>query len=392
VSSTAIPRPVPARGLLTLLAVAVFTSATTVHFHTPMLGAFATEFGVTPAVIGWVPTLTFGGFLAGIVFLVPLGDRADKRRLILVQLAGLLAAVVAMAAAPTLAFLCAASFAIGVCASLSQYIVPLAVEIAPPDARGSAVGTVMSGLFIGILFGRVAGGAVAAAFGWRAMYAMSALMLVLLLVALVRSLPRSPPRAAHRYGALLASLVALYRAQPALRRASAVQALLAIGYGSFWATLATMLAASHGLGPTAAGLVGIPGAAGILVARAAGRALDRRGPGPVVTAGIAVFAIAFVVLAAGALSIVAIAVGAVLLDCGLRAAMVANQTLATTVDPSARSRLNTLFSAHMWGGNAAGAALGSAMLAHVGWWAVCATAVVAALAALVVQRRAAQRA
>ena len=169
-SSSAIPHPVPGRGLLTLLAVAVFTSATTVHFQTPMLGAFATEFGVTPAVIGWVPTLTFGGFLAGIVLLVPLGDRADKRRLILVQLAGLLAAVIAMAAAPTLAFLCAASFAIGVCASLSQYIVPLAVEIAPPDARGSAVGTVMSGLFIGILFGRVAGGAVAATFGWRAMY------------------------------------------------------------------------------------------------------------------------------------------------------------------------------------------------------------------------------
>src|SRR5204862_314282 len=162
-------------------AVAVFTSATTVHFHTPMLGAFAAEFGVTPAVIGWVPTLTFGGFLAGIVFLVPLGDRSDKRRLILVQLTGLLAAVIAMAAAPT---------------------------------------------------------------------------------------------------------------------------------------LAAMLAAAHGLGPTAAGLVGIPGAAGILVARAAGRALDRRGPGPVVTAGIAVFASAFVVLALGTLSIVAIVVGAVLLDCG----------------------------------------------------------------------------
>jgi predicted MFS family arabinose efflux permease len=250
----------------------------------------------------------------------------------------------------------------------------------------------MSGLFVGILFGRVAGGAVAAAFGWRTMYAISAVMLALLFVALLRRLPRSPPRTAHRYGALLGSLFALYRAQPALRRASAVQALLAIGYGSFWATLAALLATSHGLGPTAAGLVGIPGAAGILVARAAGRALDQRGPGPVVTAGIVVFALAFVVLALGTLSVVAIVLGAVLLDCGLRAAMVANQTLATTVDASARSRLNTLFSAHMWGGNAAGAALGSALLAHAGWWAVCTMAIVAALAALVVQRRAAHRA
>ena len=167
-----------------------------------------------------------------------------------------------------------------------------------------------------------------------------------------------------------------------------MQFLLAIGYGGFWATLAAMMAATHGLGPTAAGLVGIPGAAGILVARAAGRALDRRGTGPVVTAGIAVFTLAFVVLAAGAYAVTAIVVGAALLDCGLRAAMVANQTLATTVDPSARSRLNTLFSAHMWGGNAAGAALASVVLTHAGWAAVCAMAIVAALLALFVQRRA----
>jgi predicted MFS family arabinose efflux permease len=385
-------RPAFGRGLLLLLAVAVFSTASTVHFQTPMLGRFAAEFGVSAAAIGWVPTLTFGGFLTGIVFLVPLGDRVDKRRLILVHLAGLVAAVLAMAAAPSLAWLCAASFAVGVFACLSQFIVPLAVELAPANARGSVVGTVMSGLFVGILFGRVAGGAVAAAFGWRTMYLVSAAMLAPLFVALALRLPRSPPPTTHRYPALLASLVALYRGQPALRRASAVQFLLAIGYGAFWATLAAMILAAHGLGPTAAGLVGIPGAAGILVARAAGRALDRRGPGPVVTAGIAVFALAFVVLAAGASTIAAVAVGAALLDCGLRAAMVANQTLATTVDPAARSRLNTLFSAHMWGGNAAGAAVGSVMLVHAGWWAVCAVAIASALLAMVVQRRAPRKA
>ena len=368
-----------------LLAVTVFVSASTVHYQTPMLGRFAVEFAATPAAVGWIPTLSFAGFLAGIVFLVPLGDRFDKRRLILAHLAGLIAAVLGMAVAPTLPLLWLASFWIGVFASLSQYVVPLAVELAPPEARGVAVGTVMSGLFVGILFGRVTGGIVAATLGWRWMYVISALMLAALVATLVTRLPASPPRTTHRYRNLLRSLATLYRREPLLRRAATVQFLLALGYGDFWATIAAMLVARFGYGPTAAGMVAIPGAAGLLSARAAGRALDRYGPGPVITSGVVVFASAFVVLTFGVATIAAVLVGAALLDCGLRAVMVANQTLVTSVDPQARSRLNTLFQAHMWGGNAVGAIVASTALTHAGWWAVCAIAFAGAALAIVAQ-------
>jgi predicted MFS family arabinose efflux permease len=220
------------------------------------------------------------------------------------------------------------------------------------------------------------------------MYVISAAMLTLLTVVLVLRLPAAPPLTAHRYRALLASLVSLYRQQPVLRRVSAVQFLLALGYGGFWATLAAFLAARYGYGPTIAGLVGIPGAAGLLVARPAGRALDRRGPRLVVAAGIAVFALAFVVLGFGLYTVAAIVAGAALLDCGLRAAMVANQTVVTSVDPAARSRLNTLFQAHLWGGNATGAVLASTMLTHGGWLAVCALSLTGAVVAWIVYRRA----
>ena len=74
------------RGLLLLLALSTFLGASTIHYQSPMLGAFALEFGADASAAGWVATLTFGGFLAGILFLVPLGDRLDKRRLILAQI------------------------------------------------------------------------------------------------------------------------------------------------------------------------------------------------------------------------------------------------------------------------------------------------------------------
>src|SRR5436309_15640689 len=129
------PRPL-GRGLMILLAVSVFAGAGTIHYQTPMLGAFAVEFNADAAAAGWVATLTFGGFLTGTIFLVPLGDRFDKRRLILAELAVLIVALLAMAAAPSLAALAAAGLVVGVTACFAQIVIPLAAEVAPPEKRG----------------------------------------------------------------------------------------------------------------------------------------------------------------------------------------------------------------------------------------------------------------
>jgi predicted MFS family arabinose efflux permease len=133
--------------------------------------------------------------------------------------------------------------------------------------------------------------------------------------------------------------------------------------------------------------MGIPGAAGILIAQPVGRWLDRRGAFPIVTAGACLVLAAYLVFGFAELSIAAVIAGAVLLDCGIRATLVANQTLVTSVAPDARSRFNTVFGAHVWGGNAAGAFLASTALAHAGWVAVCAIAVSASCLALILQWR-----
>jgi predicted MFS family arabinose efflux permease len=300
----------------------------------------------------------------------------------------LLVAVVTMALAPSLPVLWVASFIIGISTSLSQHVVPLVADLAEPQARGGAVGTVLSGLFLGILFARVVGGIVAATLGWRWMYVISLVMLMAIAVALLARLPRAPARTTYRYGELMRSLVHLLVTNAPLRRASATQFLLGLGYGGFWATIAPMMQVLHGLGPTATGLIGIPGASGILVARSAGKWMDRRGARPVVATGIALVMGSFVVFGFGVLSVLALVIGAVLLDCGLRAAMVANQTLVTSVDAKSRSRLNTVFAAHVWGGNAVGAFVASTAFTHFGWWAVCGISFMAAALAMLLHRRA----
>ena len=371
-----------------LFTVTSFAAASCIHYQTPMLGAMAAEFGADGAAIGWVPTLTFGGFLVGILLLVPLGDRMDKRRLIIAQHLASVLALLAAAAAHSVAGIAAAGFAIGVCACYAQSIVPLVAELAPPEERGRAVGTVLTALFLGILFARFAGGQVAAHLGWRWMYVIGAALLAVLSPLLIARLPHSAPRTTLPYPVLLGSMLALVREHAEMRRVVAIQFLLGICYGGFWATIAPMLLREHGLGPSVAGLIGIPGAAGILIARPAGRWTDLRGAGPIVALGAALIIAAYVVLAVGLWWVPAIALGAILLDCGLRAAIVPNQTLVNTLAPDARSRSNTVFGISVWSGNAAGAFVASTALAHGGWLAVCLIAALSASTALAVQLRA----
>jgi predicted MFS family arabinose efflux permease len=379
------------RRLMLLLITAVFATSGCIHYQTPMLGPMAAEFGADAAEIGWIPTATFGGFLVGIVFLTPLGDRMDKRRLILAQQFATMGALLAAAAAPTLATASLAGFLVGVCGSSSQSIIPLVAELAPPNQRGRAVGTVLTALFLGILFARIAGGMVAAHLGWRWMFVIGAALMAMVSPVLVARLPHSPPKTSLSYSQLLASLFHLIAEHAEMRRVLAIQVLVGICYGGFWATIATMLLVTHGLGPQIAGLIAIPGAAGVLVTRPAGRLLDQRGAGPIVRAGISLILAAYAVFALGAWWPLPLAFGAAILDCGLRATLVANQTVINSLAADARSRSNTVFGLAVWSGNAIGAFVASMALAHSGWLAVCAISAIAATGALGVQLAAMRR-
>jgi len=373
------------RVLIALLIGSAFVIAGGIHYQTPMLATIANEFQASPAAVGWIPTLSFGGMLVGIALLVPLGDRISKRWLIIGMISVLSMAQALMAVAPSIGVLAAASLLTGICASVGLVFISIVVEIAPPEHRGRTVGTQLMAMFTGILFARIAGGLIATHFGWRWSYVFSSGLHFTLVCALLAWLPHTRPTTQMGYGDLLGSILTLFRKHGNVRRAVAIQFLLGICYGGFWAVVASMMATLHHVGPTAAGLLGIPGAAGILVARPAGRWMDRSGAAPVVTTGVCVMICAWLAFGIASASIAFVVAGAVMLDCGLRTAMVANQTLVNTAVKDSRGRANTIFGMHVWCGNAVGAFLASTAFALYGWLAVCAIAMTASIFALLIQ-------
>ncbi len=372
------------RSLIALLIVSAFIVAGGIHYQTPMLAAISAEFEADPATTGWIPTLSFGGLLVGIVLFVPLGDRVDKRALVLIKIVLMAVAQIVMAVAPSIAVLAAGALVTGICSSLLQHFIAITAEVAHPDHRGRALGTQLTAMFSGILFARIFGGLIATHFGWRYSYVLSAAMLLLITPVLWARLPSTRPTTQASYWALLGSILGLWRAHGGIRRATAIQFMFGICYGGFWAVAAPMLALVHRVGPTAAGLMGIPGAAGILISRGAGRWTDRAGLRPVVLTGICSMMAAWIVMGFGAWWIAGVVIGAMLLDIGLRAAMVANQTLINSAVPDSRGRTNTLFGLHVWSGNAVGAFVMSWAFARFGWLAVCGVALTATVIALLV--------
>lgn len=374
--------------LVLLLASAAGLAVASLYYSQPMLGVLGAEMGASAGSLGLMPTLTQLGYALGIALLAPLGDRYDRRRIILGKAALLALALLAAAAAPSMPVLLLASLAIGVFATMAQDVVPAAATLAPEAQRGKVVGTVMTGLLLGILLSRVVSGFVAEHLGWRSMFVVAAASLALIGLAAWRGLPRFKPSTDLAYAALLGSLLALWRRHAPLRRAALAQGLLAVGFSAFWSTLAVMLhGAPFHLGSAAAGAFGLAGAAGALAAPLAGRLADRRGPALVTRLGAGLALLSFALMALAPLlsaqgQLVLLAVAAVGFDLGVQAALIAHQTIVYGLDPGARSRLNALLFIGMFAGMASGAALGSQLLAAFGWMGVVALAVLSSAAAL----------
>lgn len=369
--------------LVLLLAAGAGFSVASLYYAQPMLGTLAEQFKASSAAIGLVPTLTQLGYAAGILLLAPLGDRYDRKRIILWKAAALLLALVMAAAAPGLGVLYLASALIGLSATLAQDLVPAAATLAPDAQRGKIVGTVMTGLLLGILLSRVISGALAQQAGWRIVFVAAAVGIALLMLMLWRRLPSFTPTSSLPYSALLGSLLTLLRKHPALRRAALAQGSLAIAFSAFWSTLALMLHQPPlSLGSAAAGAFGLAGAAGALIAPLAGTVADRRGPELVTRLGAGLVLLAFLLMAALPGNLVAIAVGALVFDLGFQASLIAHQTLVYGIDPGARSRLNAVLIGAMFIGMSLGSWLGGLAMGQFGWRGVCLLAALAAAVAL----------
>lgn len=376
-------------GLTLSMAAAVGLAIANIYYNQPMLGVM--EHDLPGPLTHLIPTATQLGYAAGLLLLVPLGDILERRTLIVGQFALLALALVGAAMAPSAATLIAASLAVGATATVAQQIVPFAAHLATPEKRGATVGTVMAGLLSGILLSRTVAGVVASHFGWRAMFWLGAPVAVIVGGWMATVLPRHRPDSVLTYPRLIASLAHLWREFPELRVAALTQALLFGAFSAFWSILALRLQEPPlSMGADVAGLFGIVGAVGILVAPLAGRIADKHGPYRVILIGTVLTLISWLIF--GLLSgLAGLIVGVIVLDFAVQSCLISNQSVIYALRPQARARLNTVFMSTMFLGGAAGSAAAARAWEAGGWSAVSILGAIFGAAATLLQVRQARR-
>jgi predicted MFS family arabinose efflux permease len=373
------------RALVLLFAVASGLAVANAYFAHPLLDVMAADLGLPRATIGLVVGATQVGYGLGLIFLVPVGDLLDRRKLVIVQSLLSVAALLCVGFASTGLALLVAMAAMGFFAVVTQAFVAYAASLAPPARRGEVVGTVTSGIVLGILLARVVAGALADVSGWRAVYLLSAGLTLMIAAVLFYVLPPQPGRGERlSYPKLIGSLITVFMQERVLR----VRAILAMLIFADVTTLLTPLvlplsAPPYSLSHTAIGLFGLAGAAGALGAARAGRWTDR-GHGERVTGiALALMLVSWLPIALLPHSILWLIAGVLILDFGLQAVHVTNQGLIYRVRPEAQSRLTAAYMVFYSIGSALGSSSSTVVYAHYGWTGVSLLGAAIAAAALV---------
>ncbi len=334
------------RSVVLLFAIASGASVANVYYAQPLLDILASDFNVSHAAIGGVVTATQIGCALALVFLVPLGDLINRRRLMTLQLMALISALLMVAFAHSTIILLTGMLAVGLLGTaMTQGLIAYAASAAAPHEQGHVVSTAQSGVFIGLLLARVFSGGISDIAGWRGVYFCAAIIMLMIALPLWRRLPHlNVQPVTMRYPQLLASMLKLLRQEKVLQVRGVLALLMFAAFNILWSALVLPLSAPpYNFSHTVIGSFGLFGVIGALAATRAGQWADRGYAQRTSLAALLILLLAWWPLSLMTYSLWALVIGIVLLDLGGQALHVTNQSMIFRTRPEAHSRLVGLY-------------------------------------------------
>src|SRR5580698_3863679 len=304
-----------------LMAITVGVIVANIYYIQPLLAEVTSAFHLNVTWAGTVAMLSQAGTALGMFIFVPLGDKYERRSLILLLVIGEFVSLLLMATAQNVLWLGCAAFAVGAFAANVHIVVPFAAHLAAPEQRGRVVGTLVAGILFGILLARTMSGSIGALLGWRAVYGIAA-GVMLILAAVVRTrLPVSRPEVTLSWPDLMRSTLQLVRQHAVLRESALLGAMFFAAFSAFWTTLVFFLGGSsyHYANASAiTGFFGLIGAVGAAGAPTVGHLADKHGPRFTIRLALWLSLIAFLLLGFAGQHLVGLIAGVILMDLGVQ--------------------------------------------------------------------------
>lgn len=356
------------------------------YYNQPLLGDIAREFEVTEAVANRVATITIFGYAMGLMLLVPLGDKFDKKWLIGIDFIFIIGSLISFGLSTSITMLMISGFVIGFSSVVPQMFVPLVAQLSRAEDRNKNIGIVMGGLLIGILGSRTISGILNQYLdSWRDVYFIAAGAMFVLWLFILAILPRITPTFFGRYRELWKSILVLVKGRPDLRIAALRGGLSLASFQAFWTTLTFFLERPpYGVGSDVAGLLGLVGIGGALSASYVGKIAGKVSNNTLIVISTLLMIGAWGFFGFWGFSYVGLIIGIFILDVGLQSLHVTNQTIIFSKNPEATNRLNTVYMTSYFVSGSIGAFLGGKAWESYGWNGVVFTGVIFVIVLLIV--------
>ncbi|WP_074012147.1 MFS transporter [Candidatus Sodalis sp. SoCistrobi] len=354
--------------LTLIMAIATGLAVASNYYAQPLLDAIARTYHLSVREAGFIVTAAQLSYACGLMFLVPLGDKFERRSMIVVM--SVLAAIgmVITASAPSLPVMLLGTALTGLFSVVAQILVPLAASLADPARRGKVVGTIMSGLLLGILLARTAAGALADLGGWQTVYWLASALMIVMAVILWFALPRYKQYSDLNYRQLLGSIFSIYRHSPVLRNRSLLGCLSFACFSNLWTSMAFLLAAPpFHYSESTIGLFGLVGAAGALAATRAGTLSDRGKAKITTLSGLLLLLFSWVLVWYGQYHWLSLVLGIIVLDLAAQGLHITNQSVIYRRMPEARNRLTSGYMTSYFAGGAFGSLVSATAYQSAGW-------------------------
>jgi len=313
------------------------------YYNQPILKQIGEDLHTDESHIGKISMLAQLGYGFGMFFLVPLGDKLDRKKLIL-SICGLLVVALAlttMARTPTQVVIL--SFFVGLFSSPTQILLPMAATLGK-ESRGKNVGKVYSGALVGMLGARIIAGLITQYFGWQYVFGISAVMVVGAIVLLQIYLPDVPNKFKGTYGSLIKSTLKLVTEFKVLRQTALLGAFTFGLFCSFWTTLTFHLSSAPFNYTTGAiGSFGLIAIGGALAAPIFGKIADKGNVFRSLFISVSLIIGSVLLLKIFPYSVPILAISIFILDIGVQATQITNFTRIYALDEHAHSRLNTVY-------------------------------------------------
>ena len=375
-----------AKPLVLLMAVACGLCTGSNYYNQPLLNSIAQEFQISSASAAYLSFTAQIMYTFGLFLLVPLGDKFEKKKTIITFMLLAACGQLICAVSPTIQIMFLGTALSSLFSIAAQILIPYSTTLGNPKRSAFIVGTLMSGLLMGILLARTVAGLTSTFMSWHAIYYMSGMLLMVVAGLIAMKLP-SAQSPKINYFEILSSMYQLLISQRILQKRAVLGCINFAAVSVVFTTMALLLSEQpYQFSDFQIGLVGSVGITGVMLGPWIGNQFQLGHEPKLTTWSLYLMLISWLILSAAKVNLLIYLLGLVAIYVSLSVLHILNQNVVYSINPNARSRLNSIYMTIYFSGAAFGSFSAAWIWSDYGWTGCCIFGLIMSVVAIVVHQ------